>query len=65
MSSSMKDVSVRKFRVVSVGLWNFLPIPVVLKEYVERIHGELFKFLFLSIMGLLGRQASTRKRNQL
>ena len=35
----------------------------VTKEYVERRHGECFKFLFLPKSGLLGSQASTRKEN--
>ena len=33
------------------------------KEYVERRHGEPFKFLFLPKMGLLGSQSSIRIKN--
>ena len=33
------------------------------KEYIERRHGEPFKLLFLPKMGLLGSQASTRKKS--
>ena len=35
----------------------------LLKEYIERRHGEPFKFLFLPKMGLLGSQACTRKKS--
>ena len=35
-----------------------------IKEYIERRHGEPFKFLFLPKMGLLGSQASTWKKVQ-
>ena len=34
------------------------------KEYIERRHGEPFKFLFLPKMGLLGSQASNRKKSK-
>ena len=37
---------------------------VLCKEYIERRHGEPFKFLFLPKMGLLGSQASTWKKVQ-
>ena len=33
------------------------------KEYVERRHGQPIKFLFLPKMGLLGSQASTKKKS--
>ena len=36
---------------------------VLIKEYIERRYGEPFKFLFLPKMGLLGSQASTRKKS--
>ena len=36
---------------------------ISLKEYLERRHGEPFKFLFLPKMVLLGSQASTRKKS--
>ena len=32
------------------------------KEYIERIHGEPFKFLFLPKMGLLGILAQNMKK---
>ena len=35
---------------------------VLIKEYVERRHGEHFKFVFLPKMGILGSQASIRKK---
>jgi hypothetical protein len=35
-----------------------------LKEYIERRHGEPFKFLFLPKMGLLGSQAVLEKKVQ-
>jgi hypothetical protein len=34
------------------------------KEYIERRHGEPFKFLFLPKMGLLGSQAVLEKKVQ-
>jgi hypothetical protein len=34
------------------------------KKYIERRHGEPFKFLFLPKMGLLGSQAVLEKRVQ-
>ena len=34
------------------------------KEYIERRHGEPFKFLFLPKMGLLGSQAELEKKVQ-
>jgi hypothetical protein len=34
------------------------------KEYIERRHGEPFKFLFLIKMGLLGSQAVLEKKVQ-
>ena len=37
---------------------------VVTKEYIERRHGEPFKFLFLPKMGLLGSQAVLEKKVQ-
>ena len=33
------------------------------KEYIERRHGEPFKFLFLPKMGLLGSQAVLEKKS--
>jgi hypothetical protein len=35
-----------------------------IKEYIERRHGEPFKFLILPIMGLLGSQAVLEKKVQ-
>jgi hypothetical protein len=35
-----------------------------IKEYIERRHGEPFKFLFLPKMGLLGSQAVLEKKVQ-
>ena len=35
-----------------------------IKEYIERRHGEPFKFLFLPKMGLLGSQAVLEKKGQ-
>jgi hypothetical protein len=35
---------------------------IVIKEYIERRHGEPFKFLFLPKMGLLGSQAVLEKK---
>ena len=34
------------------------------KEYVERSHGELIKFLILPRKGLLGSQAGNEKNSQ-
>ena len=34
------------------------------KEYIERRHGEHFKFLFLPKMGVLGSQAVLEKKVQ-
>jgi hypothetical protein len=34
------------------------------KEYIERRHGEPFKFLYLPKMGLLGSQAVLEKKIQ-
>jgi hypothetical protein len=39
-------------------------IPPLSKEYIERRHGEPFKFLFLPKMGLLGSQAVLEKKGQ-
>ena len=36
----------------------------IAKEYIERRHGEPFKFLFLPKMGLLGSQAVLEKKVQ-
>jgi hypothetical protein len=36
----------------------------ITKEYIERRHGEPFKFLFLPKMGLLGSQAVIEKKVQ-
>jgi hypothetical protein len=33
------------------------------KEYIERRHGEPFKFIFLPKMGLLGSQAVLEKKS--
>jgi hypothetical protein len=35
-----------------------------IKEYIERRHGEPFKFIFLPKMGLLGSQAVLEKKVQ-
>ena len=40
-----------------------LILEVTTKEYVERRHGELNKFLFLPKMDLLGSQADNEKRD--
>jgi hypothetical protein len=37
-------------------------VPAIIKEYIERRHGEPFKFLFLPRMGLLGSQAVLEKK---
>jgi hypothetical protein len=37
---------------------------IIPKEYIERRHGEPFKFLFLPKMGLLGSQAVLEKKVQ-
>ena len=50
--------------------WNIHGIMVtnqfshIIKEYIERRHGEPFKFLFLPKMGLLGSQAVLEKKVQ-
>jgi hypothetical protein len=49
--------------LVSVALiYNHLSVHN--KEYIERRHGEPFKFLFLPKMGLLGSQAVIEKKVQ-
>ena len=42
--------------------WPYLFI-YTFKEYIERRHGEPFKFLFLPKIGLLGSQACTTKKS--
>jgi hypothetical protein len=41
----------------------FEKFAVIVKEIVERRHGDPIKFLFLPKMGLLGSQASNEKKN--
>ena len=43
---------------------DILRIIIHIKEYIERRHGEPFKFLFLPKMGLLGSQAVLEKKVQ-
>jgi hypothetical protein len=47
--------------VLSVGACLFYALYVMVKEIVERRHGEPKKFLFLPKMGLLGSQAGNEK----
>ena len=42
---------------------NHINIPDGTKEYIERRHGEPFRFLFLPKMSLLGSKASTSKKS--
>ena len=49
-------------RIIRTRMLKFLCECIQTKEYIERRHGEPFKFLFLPKMGLLGSQASTRMK---
>ena len=53
-----------QFWAVGCGLGWTVKKKVWAKEYIERRHGEPFKFLFLPKMGLLGSQAVLEKKVQ-
>jgi hypothetical protein len=53
-----------QFDCTSSKVLNFNEKRLLCKEYIERRHGEPFKFLFLPKMGLLGSQAVLEKKVQ-
>ena len=58
---SQPEIAMSALFVTEIILFNIKKM-VSFKEYRERRHGEPFKVLLLPKMGLLGSQASTRKK---